>query len=90
MKIEDLNATFDNVILEMIVESKVVDGIVLPDSANNSDCKKGKVLSVGPDVIDLEEGNVVIIGPYDGIELKQDQKFYRIMKESEILALFEE
>lgn len=90
MKIEDLNATFDNVIIEMFEEEKVENGIVIPDSANNSDCKKGKVLSVGPDVIDLEEENVVIIGPYDGIELIQDGKLYRIMKESEILALVEE
>ena len=86
----------DRVIVEPMEEEEVSKGgIILPDTAKEKP-QKGKIIAVGPGRFDengkrippeVKKGDKVIYQKYAGTELKQANKEYLILRESDILAI---
>ena len=85
----------DRVIIEQeTAESTTTTGIVLPDTAQEKP-QTGVVIAVGPGRVtdegkqlpmSVKKGDVVVFSKYGGTEIKENEKEYLIIKESDILA----
>ena len=87
----------DRLIVEVLEEEETtVSGIVLPDTAKEKP-QRGRVLAVGAGrwedgkliPIDLSEGDEIIYSKYGGTEVKVGADEYLILRESDVLAKFE-
>ncbi len=87
----------DRVLVEPIETKEVVKGgIVIPDSAKEKP-QEAKVIAVGPGkkdengkLIPIDEvkvGDTVLTSKYGGTEVKYDDKDYKILSLSDILAV---
>ncbi len=95
MKVKPLG---DRVLVEVLeAEAKTKGGIILPDTAKEEKTE-GKVISVGPgkylesgklQPVELKKGDKVIFGKYAGDEIIIEGVKHKVLKESEILAVFE-
>jgi|TARA_B100000929_G_scaffold53291_1_gene39170 chaperonin GroES len=72
-------------------------GIVIPDSATEKPIK-GEVVAVGKGLaldngdirpLDLKAGDKVLFGKYSGTEVKIDGEELLVMKEDDVMAVFE-
>jgi chaperonin GroES len=72
-------------------------GIVIPDSATEKPIK-GEVVAVGKGLaldngdirpLDLKVGDQVLFGKYSGTEVKLDGEELLVMKEDDVMAVFE-
>jgi chaperonin GroES len=72
-------------------------GIVLPDTAREKP-QRGKVIASGPGKLldsgergslDVKDGDEVVYGKYSGTEVKIAGETYVIIRESDILAVFD-
>ena len=95
MKIKPLG---DKVLVEVLeAEEKTKGGIILPDTAKEEKTE-GKVVAVGAGKMlesgkiqapEVKKGDRVIFGKYAGDEILIDGKKHKVLKENEILAIFE-
>lgn len=86
----------DRVLVEAIEEKEVVKGgIYIPDSAKEKP-QQAKVIAVGPGKRDdkgalipaeVKVGDIVLTSKYGGTEIKLDDKEYKILNASDILAV---
>ena len=89
----------DRVVVKRIdAEAKSVGGIIIPDTAQEKP-SQGEIIAVGPGSrdengqlipIDLQAGDHVLFGKWSGTEVKLDNVDYLIMKESDIMGVFQE
>jgi chaperonin GroES len=96
MKVRPLG---DKILVELLeAESKTKGGIILPDTAKEEKAE-GKVTAVGAgkmlesgkmQPLEVKKGDRVIFGKYAGDEILINDKKFKILKESEILAIFED
>ena len=96
MKIKPLG---DKILVEVLeAEEKTKGGIILPDTAKEEK-SEGKVIAVGPGKVlesgklqplEVKKGDRVIFGKYSGDEIAIDGKKHKIIKETEVLAVFED
>lgn len=85
----------DRVLIEPLeAEEKTAGGILLPDTAKEKP-QRGKIIAVGPGKLrdngertplSVKIGDEVLFGRYAGSEIKQGDKEYKVMRESDILA----
>jgi len=85
-------------VVEPIEEEEVTSGgIVLPETAKEKP-QKGTVLAIGPGdrnekgeriPMDVKVGDKVLYAKYAGTEIKYEGKKLLILRESDILAIFE-
>ena len=95
MKIKPLG---DRVLVQVLeAEEKTKGGIILPDTAKEEKTE-GKVISVGSGKVlesgklqplEVKKGDRVLFGKYSGDEIIIDGDKHKILKESEILAIYE-
>lgn len=80
----------DRVFVEYLDEDleKSSGGIYIPETAKEKS-QKGTVRAVGPDVTLVKVGDVVLCERYGGSKIKLDDVEYVVMKEEEVLGLFE-
>jgi chaperonin GroES len=88
----------DRVLVEVLeAEAKTKGGIILPDTAKEEKTE-GKVVAVGAgkmlesgkvQAIEVKKGDRVLFGKYSGDDLMIDGIKHKIVKESEILAVYE-
>ena len=88
----------DRVLVEAVEQKEVIKGgIVIPDSAKEKP-QDAKVISVGPGKrdengklipMDVKVGDFVLTSKYGGTEIKLDDKEYKILNASDILAIVE-
>ncbi len=86
----------DRVLVESVEEKEQVKGgIVIPDSAKEKPME-GKVIALGTGKIDekgnkvpfdVKVGDVILMSKYGGTEVKYDDKEYKILSQSDILAV---
>jgi chaperonin GroES len=78
-------------------EAVTAGGIVLPEAAKQKPLM-GKVIAVGPGKlldsgtrgeVDIKKGDTVLYGKYGGSDVEVDGTEYKILRESEILAVIE-
>ena len=96
MKIRPL---YDRVVVKRIEnqENTTAGGLFIPDSAKEKPQEgevaavgKGKRLENGTMVeLDVRVGDRVLFGKYSGSDIKMDGEEYLIMREDEILGVFE-
>ena len=95
MKIKPLG---DKILVEILEADEITKGgIILPDTAKEEK-SEGKVVAVGSgkrldngqlQALEVKKGDRVIFGKYSGDEILVDGKKCKILKESEVLAVFE-
>ena len=95
MKVKPLG---DKILVEILeAEEKTKGGIILPDTAKEEK-SEGKVIAVGAGKVlgsgkvqplEVKKGDKVIFGKYSGDEIVIDGKKHKILKESEVLAVYE-
>jgi len=95
MKIRPLH---DRVIVKRTEEEKTTaGGIVIPDSAAEKPAK-GEVVAVGNGKLlesgevrklDLKVGDKILFGKYSGTEVKVDGQDLLVMREDDIMAVFD-
>ena len=88
----------DKILVEILeAEEKTKGGIFLPDTAKEEKTE-GKVISVGSgkilesgkvQALEVKKGDRVIFGKYSGDDIQIDGKKHKIIKESEVLAVYE-
>ena len=87
----------DKVVLQyQDVEKKTESGIILPDSAKEKP-QEAVVIAVGPGeckdgqmtAMQVKEGDKVIISQYGGTDVKIDDEEFKIISQSDILAIVE-
>jgi len=85
------------IIRRMEEETTSPGGIVIPDSATEKPIK-GEVVAVGKGLVldngdirplDLKAGDKVLFGKYSGTEVKIDGEELLVMKEDDVMAVFE-
>ncbi len=95
MKLKPLG---DRVLVKRLeMEEKTAGGIIIPDTAKEKP-QKGKVVAAGPGKVDddgklvkmeVKKGDVVLFSKYAGTEIKIEGEEHLIMREDDILAVFE-
>jgi chaperonin GroES len=83
----------DRVLLRAAVaEEKTVSGIIIPDTAKEKPLK-GEVIATGDGTKDekmiVKKGDTVLYGKYAGTEVEVDGETLIIMRQSDILAVYE-
>jgi chaperonin GroES len=88
----------DRILVQRLEEGEQkIGGIIIPDTAKEKP-QQGKVIAVGNGKVkddgtrvplDVKAGDRVLFGKYSGQEIKLDGEEYLIMREEEILAVFE-
>ncbi|OQA57281.1 MAG: 10 kDa chaperonin 5 [Candidatus Omnitrophica bacterium ADurb.Bin277] len=88
----------DRVLVEILeAEEKTKGGIILPDTAKEEKTE-GKVVAVGAgkmlesgkiQPVEVKKGDRVLFGKYSGDDIVIDGTKHKILKESEILAVYE-
>lgn len=73
-------------------EETTLSGIIIPDSAKEKPLK-GTVIAAGNGTKDeemvLKEGDKVLYGKYAGTEIEFDGEKYLIMRQTDVLAVYE-
>lgn len=73
-------------------EETTLAGIIIPDSAKEKPLK-GTVIAAGNGTKDeemiLKEGDTVLYGKYAGTEIELEGEKYLIMRQTDVLAVFE-
>ena len=81
----------DRVLVLPAQAEEKVGGIIIPDTAKEKPLK-GTVVAVGEGTKDepmiLKEGDEVLYGKYSGTELELEGVKYLIMRQSDVLAVF--
>lgn len=84
-----MKALGDNVILkEEITEEKSASGIIL-DTVHKDLPQTGTVISTGPKVQEVKEGDKVVFRKYAPDILKENKEEYLVVRESDIMAVLE-
>jgi len=86
----------DRVLVEAVEEQEVMKGgIYIPDTAKEKP-QQAKVVAVGPGKrnekgeiipVEVKVGDIVLTSKYGGTEIKLDDKEYKILNASDILAV---
>ncbi|MDR1333460.1 MAG: co-chaperone GroES [Holosporales bacterium] len=89
---------YDRVLIERLEsEAKTSGGIIIPDTAKEKPME-GVVIAVGNGTksekgdltpLQVKAGDKVLFGKWSGNEIKIDGKDYIVMKESDIMGIFE-
>lgn len=86
------------VVARIDAEEKTAGGIIIPDTAKEKP-QQGTVVAVGSGRVndegtliplDVKAGNTVLFGKYAGTEIKLEGEEYLIVREDEVLAVFED
>jgi len=95
MKIRPLH---DRIVVQRVDEQRTSPGgIVIPDSATEKPIR-GKVLAVGKGKVldngetrpvDIKVGDEVLFGKYGGTEIKIDGEDLLVMREDDVMGVFE-
>ncbi len=90
MKIKPMD---DRLVLELIEEEqKTASGLYIPDTAKEKPIM-GRVIAVGTDEDlkeKIKEGDKVLFAKYGGEEISFDNKSYKIVQRSDVLAVIED
>ena len=80
----------DRVIIELIQKETVTASGIVLSSADPTEANRGKVLAVGAEVLDVKVGDVILANWNKATKSKVDQDEFYIIKEEDIIAVFED
>ena len=89
---------YDRIVVKRLEEDESKHGsLFIPDSAKEKP-QKGEVVAVGKGkrmedgklvALDVQVGDTILFGKYSGSDIKLDGQEYMIMREDEVLGIFE-
>jgi len=86
----DLKATQGRLVVKLLPKENEVSGIYLATEINN-EVNKGVIESIGPakkdEVFEGKVGDTVIFGNYQGLSYTYENEEYRIINQSDIVAI---
>ena len=80
----------NNVIVELIQKEKVTESGIILSSADPAEANKGKVLKIGPGVLDIKEGDLILPNWNKARFAKYEKTDYFIISEDDVVLIFEE
>ena len=80
----------NNVIVELIEKEKVTSSGIVLSSADPVEANKGKVISVGPNVDLVKEGDIILPNWNAARKAKYNGTDYYIVSEDDIVLMFGE
>jgi len=80
----------DRVIIELIQKETVTASGIVLSSADPAEANRGKVIAVGQEVLDVVVGDVILANWNKATKSKVDQDEFYIIKEEDIIAVFED
>jgi co-chaperonin GroES (HSP10) len=80
----------NNVIVELIEKEKVTSTGIVLSSADPLEANKGKVLKIGPDVLDVKEGDMILPNWNKARLAKYMATDFYIVSEDDVVLIFEE
>jgi len=80
----------DRVLVELIEKETTTSSGIILSSADPMEANRGKVLSIGPEVLDVVVGDVILANWNKATKSKVDQDEFYIIKEEDIIAVFED
>ncbi len=94
----NIRPLYDRIVVKRIDEKETTrNGIVIPDSAQEKP-QEGEVIAVGQGkrsedgtlvALDLKAGDRILFGKYSGSDTKLNGTDYLIMREDDVLGIFE-
>lgn len=94
----NIRPLYDRIVVKRIEEKETIKGgIIIPDSAKEKP-QEGEVVAVGKGKrledgklvpLDVQVGDRILFGKYSGSDIKLDGVEYLIMREDEVLGIFE-
>lgn len=95
----NIKPLYDYLLIEPVEqETTTASGIVIPDTATKEKPQKGTVIAAGKGRLDdsgnliameVKVGDVVMYKKWGGTEVKIDNKEYLMVKEEDIIAIYE-
>lgn len=86
-----IKAIGNHVIVEVVaLETKTEGGIFLPETVVTEPQKYGKVVSVGPDVVGIFEGNIVAFASFGGQDIILNRTVIKVLKNEEVYGVISE
>lgn len=90
----------DRVLVRLLEEKEKISesGIIIPESAEKDDIKKGEIVSTGPgrvgddgklNPVEVKKGDIVMFKEFAGDEVKIKGKNHIILSEGSILGILE-
>jgi chaperonin GroES len=79
----------NNVIVELIEKEKTTASGIVLTSADSDEASRGKVIEIGPDVKDVQQGQTVLPNWNKARKAKYNDKEFYIVSEDEIVLIFE-
>jgi len=80
----------DRVIIELVQKETVTSSGIVLSSADPQEANRGIVLAVGAEVLDVKVGDVILANWNKATKSKVDQDEFYIIKEEDIIAVFED
>lgn len=95
----DIRPLYDRIVVKRVEEQdeKTAGGLIIPDTAKEKP-QQGEVVAVGKGKrledgkvvpLDVQVGDRILFGKYSGSEIKLDGTEYMIMREDEVLGIFD-
>jgi len=80
----------DRVLVELIQKETTTSSGIILSSADPMEANRGKVLSIGPEVLDVAAGDVILANWNKAAKTKVDGNDFYILKEEDIIGVFED
>ena len=79
----------NNIIVELVEKEKVTSSGILLSSADPTEANKGKVLKIGPNVLDIKEGDMILPNWNKARLAKFMNNDFYIVSEDDVVLIFE-
>jgi chaperonin GroES len=80
----------NRLVVELIEKDTVTAGGIILTRADANEANRGKVLAVGPEVLDITVGDVILANWNKATKTKMDGTDAYILKEEDIVLVFED
>ena len=84
-----INALKDKIIVEFLRTTKTESGLIIPDSAKDPQ-GFGRVLSVGEEVKNIKEGDVLVFHMMAGMDLILNKTVQKCLKAEEVYGILDD
>jgi chaperonin GroES len=78
----------NNIIVELIQKENVTASGIVLTSTNSEEASRGKVIAIGPKVLDIKEGDTVLPNWNKATKTKYNNQELYIVSEEEIVLIF--
>lgn len=86
-----VKAVNDKIVVELVMEEKVTPGgIYIPVNADRDPQSYGIVLSVGEEVKNIKEGDIVVFHKNGGMAIIVDKKILKVLTNKEVYGILSE